>query len=166
MKAINKALILVLGCLSPSAFATLVPVSPNVLETTLKSQNTSRYLDGYVQLNKDKATISLVLQPVMPACPAEHSCTEQMPAPVQYFLQNVKETVDECQAVIYEAEEAGEAQVKVTIMDNTHYRYDLCPTFLPLPETTVKVEQPSLSSLSAAPLDESFAGDSLTTIQY
>jgi len=166
MHAIKMTLILALGGLAPHALATIVPVSDEVVEASLKSEGGANYLDGYVQLNKDSKTISLVLQPVMPPCPVGNVCTEVMPAAFEYFLEEAKVEVNECDAVIYRAEQKKDHTIKVMVIDNTQYNYEFCPTFLPVPDTVVQVEQTFFSPSSTEHKEEYFAGTILANIRY
>lgn len=166
MHAIRTILTLTLSVLTSNVFATIVPVTNEVVEASLRSDGGNPFLDGYVQLNKTNGTISLVLQPAMPPCPAGNSCAEVMPAPFEYFLEEVKTTVDECDAVIYQAEQNRDHSIRVLLVDNTRYNYERCPTFLPVPETVVQVEQIFYSPSSAEEKSGYFAAEALTPIRY
>jgi hypothetical protein len=166
MQAIKSILALTLSVLTSNVFATIVPITNEVLEASLKSEARDHYVDGYVQLNKTKGTISLLLQPVMPPCPVGHSCPEVMPAPQDYFLEEVKVVKDECDAVIYQAEQTQEHSIRVRLVDNTQYNYGNCPTFLPVPETVVEVEQIFYGPNSTEEKAEYFAAEALSPIRY
>jgi hypothetical protein len=163
---LKMTLILTLAVFAPHALATIVPISDEVVEAALKSEGGSLYVDGYVQLNKNAKTISLVLQPAMPPCSVNEICTEVMPAPVEYFLEDTKVLTDECGAVVYQAEQSQDHGLKVTVVDNTQYNYELCPTFLPLHETVVQVEQTFVGPSSTEYKDTDLAGSPLSHIRY
>ncbi|HYX31946.1 MAG TPA: hypothetical protein VE954_02445 [Oligoflexus sp.] len=166
MHAIKITLILTLAAFAPHALATIVPMPNQVVEAVLHGESGSLYVDGYVQLNKDARTVSLVLQPVMSPCPAGDMCPEVMPAPVEFFLENAKATEDECGAVSYQAEQGQEPMIKVTITDNTKYSYETCPSFLPVPETEVQVEQISVGPNSTESKGAYLSGTVLSHIRY
>lgn len=141
MQAIRNSLFLVLSILPSSSFASIVPIANEVVATSFQSDGRSPFVEGYVQLNKTNGTINLVLQPPMQPCPSGQSCPEVMPAPFEYFLEGVKSHVDECDAVIFEAEQNRDHALRILLVDNTRYNYERCPTFLPVPETVLQVEQ-------------------------
>lgn len=166
MHAIRTILVLTLSVFTSQGFATIVPVTDEVVEASFRSDGGKNFLDGYVQLNKTNGTISLLLQPVMSPCPIGNSCPEVMPAPFDYFLEGVKATVDECDAVIYQAEQNRDHSIRVILVDNTQYNYERCPTFLPVPETVVQVEQTFYGPSSTEEKSEYFAAEALAPIRY
>lgn len=166
MHAIRMILVLALSVFTSYGFATIVPVANEVVEANFKSDGGKNFLDGYVQLNKTNGTISLLLQPVMSPCPLGNSCLEVMPAPFDYFLEEVKTTVDECGAVIYQAEQNRDHSIRVLLVDNTQYNYSHCPTFLPVAETVVQVEQIIYGPSSTEEKSEYFAAEALAPIRY
>lgn len=166
MQAIRNSLFLVLSILPSPSFASIVPITNEVVATSFQSDGRSNFVEGFVQLNKTKGTINLVLQPPMPPCPSGQSCTEVMPAPYEYFLEDVKSRVDECDAVIYEAQQSREETVRVLLIDNTAYNYERCPTFLPVPETVVQVEQIVYGPSTQDEKTGYFTADALTPVRY
>jgi hypothetical protein len=166
MHAIKMIFNLALSILPSTVFATIVPVANEVVEASLKGDGSTSFAEGYVQLNKTNGTISLLLQPVIPACPAGNSCPEATPAPFDYFLEGVKARVDECDAVIYQAEQSRDHSIRVILVDNAQYDYERCPTFLPVPETVVQVEQIFYGPNSTEEKAGYFAAEALAPIRY
>lgn len=166
MHAIRNAVFLVLSILPITSFASIVPNSDEVVATHFQSDGRGNFVEGYVQLNKTDGTINLVLQPPMAPCPSGESCPEVMPAPYEYFLEGVKTRVDECDAVIHEAEQMREQAVRIILVDNTRYNYERCPTFLPVPETVVQVEQIIYGPSSQDEKSGYFAAEALTPVRY
>ncbi|WP_141735592.1 hypothetical protein [Oligoflexus tunisiensis] len=166
MHAIKMTLIMTLSLLTTQAVATIVPITDEVLEATFRSEGGSRYTEGYVKLNRTAGNIALLLQPATPPCPVDQLCTEVQPAPFEYFLEEVKSTVDVCESVIYQAEQHQDHAIKVTLIDNTHYNYEICPTFLPVPLTVVQVEQTFHGPASTEHIASDFAGEALSHIRY
>ncbi len=166
MHAIRTILVLALSVFTSNGFASIVPITDEVVEVNFKSDGGRNFLDGYAQLNKTNGTISLLLQPVMEPCPVGNTCTELMPAPMDYFLEGVKVKVDECDAVIYQAEQKADHSIRVLLIDNTQYNYERCPTFLPVPETVVQVEQTFYGPSSSAEKSEYFAAGALAPVRY
>jgi len=166
MHAIRNALFLVLSILPITSFASIVPNTNEVVATSFQSDGRSNFVEGYVQLNKTNGTINLVLQPPMPPCPSGESCPEVMPAPYEYFLEGVKAHVDECDAVIYQAEQNREHAVRILLVDNTRYNYERCPTFLPVPETALQVEQIIYGPSTQDENSGYFAAEALTPVRY
>jgi len=166
MQAIRNALILLLSILPIPAFASIVPNTNEVVATSFQSDGRSHFVEGYVQLNKTNGTINLVLQPPMPPCPSGESCAEVMPAAYEYFLEGVKTHVDACDAVIYQADQYREHAVRILLVDNTRYNYERCPTFLPVPETVVQVEQIFYGPSTQDEKSGYFAAEALTPVRY
>jgi hypothetical protein len=166
MHVIRMILTLALSISSTHGMATFVPDTDEVVQANLKGDGDASFQDGYVKLNKTTGTISLWLQPVMPACPAGDSCPEVMPEPMDYFLEGVKARVDECGAVIYQAEQNRAHSIRVILFDNTQYNYERCPSFLPVPETVVQVEQIFYGPNSTEEKSGYLAAEALTPIRY
>jgi hypothetical protein len=156
MHAIKMTLIMTLTLLTTHAAASIVPITDEMLEANFKGETGSRYSEGYVKLNLTAGNIALLLEPA----------SETRPAPFEYFLEEVKATVDDCESVIYQAEQHKDHTIKVTLIDNTHYNYGNCPTFLPVPKTVVKVEQTFYAPASTEHIATDFAGDALSHIRY
>ncbi len=85
---------------------------------------------------------------------------------MDYFLEGVKVRLDECDAVIYQAEQKTDHSIRVLLIDNTQYNYERCPTFLPVPETVVQVEQTFYGPSSSEEKSEYFAADALAPVRY
>lgn len=166
MHAIRMILILAFTVFTSNGFASIVPITDEVVAVNFKSDGGRNFQDGYLQLNKTNGTISIVLQPVVAPCPVGESCPEAMPAPFDYFLEGVKARVDECGAVIYQAEQNGEHSIRVLLVDNTQYNYEQCPTYLPVPETVVQVEQTFYGPSSSEEKSEYFAAGALAPVRY
>lgn len=166
MHAIRNALTLLLSILPIPAFASIVPSTNEVVATSFQSDGRSSFVEGYVQLNKTNGTINLVLQPPMPPCPSGESCPEAMPAAYEYFMEGVKAHVDECDAVIYRAEQNREQSVRILLVDNARYNYERCPTFLPVPETVVQVEQIIYGPSTQDEKSGYFTAEALTPVRY
>lgn len=166
MHAIRTVLFLVLSISPIHAAASIVPITDEVVGVNFKSEGRTNFVEGYVELNKTNGTISLVLHPTMPPCPIGNSCPEVMPAPFDYFLEGVKVNVDECDAVIYRAEQTRDHAVRVLLVDNTNYNYERCPTFVPVPETVVEVEQIFYGPATTDEKKGYFATEALTPVRY
>ncbi len=166
MHAIRTILVLTLSVFTSNGIASIVPITDEVVEVNFKSDGGKNFLDGYAQLNKTNGTISLLLQPAKAPYPVGSTCIELEPAPMDYFLEGVKVRIDECDAVIYQAEQKTDHSIRVLLIDNTQYDYERCPTFLPVPETVVQVEQTFYGPSSSEEKSEYFAAGALAPVRY
>lgn len=166
MRVMKMSLALILGFTATLASASIVASKDDVVGVNLESTEASIYIEGYVQLNKTTQTISLILQPTMPACPNSSVCAAVMPDARDYFFEAVGKSVDFCNAVTYTAEQNIGDAIKVRVIDNTHYNYKRCPTFAPQADTVVEVEQTIQSAAGNVHFEGFLTGGTLETVQF